>query len=61
MEEQLVGKKQGLDNAKSEAFAGLTPGVLNKSALSYMISPGHRAGLFYCMDNTTGFTLFVVV
>jgi len=52
MEEQLTMEKQPIfDNAKAEAFAGTLLDVLNKSALSYMISLGHRSGLFDCMSN----------
>lgn len=52
MKEQIVTKKtQSFDNAKAEAFAGTLLDILNKSALSYMISLGHRSGLFDCMSS----------
>jgi len=50
-EQTIAKKKQSFDNSKAEAFAGTLLDILNKSALSYMISLGHRSGLFDCMDN----------
>lgn len=43
--------KMPFDNSKAEAFAGSLIDTLNKSALSLMISIGHRTGLFDKMAN----------
>jgi SAM-dependent methyltransferase len=40
---------QQLDPAKAEAFAGHLIGVLNGASLTYMVSIGHRTGLFDTM------------
>lgn len=39
------------NQAKADSFAGSLFDVMNKSALSFMISIGHRAGLFDTMRN----------
>jgi hypothetical protein len=39
----------GLDQARSEAFAERMIGVLNAGALALMTSLGHRTGLFDAM------------
>ncbi len=42
--------KPDFDTSKAEAFTGTLIDVLNKSALSLMISIGHRSGLFDAMS-----------
>jgi hypothetical protein len=42
--------KPDFDKSRAEAFAGTLIDVLNKSALSLMISIGHRSGLFDTMS-----------
>ena len=49
--EVLMQKQQSFDQSKADTFAATLLDVLNKSALSYMISLGHRSGLFDCMSN----------
>src|SRR4029453_7081394 len=42
----MTTKTQAIDPAKAEAFAGQMVGFLNGSVLGFMISIGHRTGLF---------------
>jgi len=40
---------QQIDTAKAEAFAGTVVGMLNGASLTFMVSIGHRTGLFDTM------------
>jgi 2-polyprenyl-3-methyl-5-hydroxy-6-metoxy-1,4-benzoquinol methylase len=42
---------QNFDSKKAESFSNYLMDTLNKSALSFMISIGHRSGLFETMSN----------
>jgi ubiquinone/menaquinone biosynthesis C-methylase UbiE len=42
--------KSGFDSSRAEKFAGFLMDTLNKSSLSFMISIGHRSGLFDTMS-----------
>jgi ubiquinone/menaquinone biosynthesis C-methylase UbiE len=45
-----MNSKQTFNAAQAETFAGSLMDTLNKSALSFMISIGHRSGLFDAMS-----------
>lgn len=46
-----MSSKQNFDASRADTFAGSLIDTLNKSSLSYMISIGHRSGLFDTMSN----------
>jgi ubiquinone/menaquinone biosynthesis C-methylase UbiE len=45
-----MNNQQNFDTEKADQFSGMLIDILNKSALSFMISIGHRSSLFDCMS-----------
>jgi hypothetical protein len=43
-------EKSGFDNVKAEAFAGNLLDIINGGCLSFLISIGHKTGLFDVMS-----------